>query len=641
MSELFTDCLHVCLLLAIVYALWHRRRHFGSSASGLLLGGFALLLFATVTNCALHNDMLAEDQAAIWKQARDILGYLPGSVLIFLGLLRLQPIPADLKQTLISLEQSRNQFRLAMEGSSSGYWDWQNPETEDSVWFSDRFYLLLGYAPNAFPATVSWFRNAVHPDDTDYVWSAVQAHLYQHAPYDIEYRLRTSSGDFRWYHACGQASWDTAGRPTRMSGSIEDITDRKQYQYAINYLISGVTTQTGHSYLESLICRLSELADTKYALIGLLDIQDPAALDTIAFCTDAQLRETRRLPVERSPIAEVIQQQRPCSFRTRARDRFPDDQLLRELGIESYLGIPLFGTDDSVLGLIILMDPGHATNDIFLIEIAQLFADRAVAEIERIQSESELQIHREHLEDLVEYRTEELNRAVKELESFSYSVSHDLRAPLRAIDGFSEALINDHCDQPGQDACDLLQRIRRNTARMGQLIDDLLILSRVTRHNLGIVPIDLSALSSEVLESLRSDAPPRQVEIHIQPGLQTCGDPGMMRIVMENLFSNAWKYTSKTGEARVSLHTVQQGSESVYVVEDNGAGFDMAHRDKLFEVFQRLHGKQDFEGTVVGLATVKRIIDRHGGKIWADSLPGKGTRFYFSLPEQHAADHQA
>ena len=253
---------------------------------------------------------------------------------------------------------------------------------------------------------------------------------------------------------------------------------------------------------------------------------------------------------------------------------------------------------------------------------------------ERKQMEEELRRHRDKLESLVEQRTAELKTANKELESFSYSVSHDLRAPLRAIDGFSQALEEDYADVIDDNGRDYIKRVRAGTQRMGELIDDLLQLSRISRQSLQRQSIDLSQLAEEISTQLHDQEPDRTVQWHIEKNLTAQGDARLLRIVLENMLNNACKYTSKTTQARVDFFSEKQGNETVYCVRDNGAGFDMVHIDKLFGAFQRLHKDSEFPGTGIGLATVQRIIRRHGGRIWAEAQPGKGASFYFTLPAE-------
>jgi light-regulated signal transduction histidine kinase (bacteriophytochrome) len=229
--------------------------------------------------------------------------------------------------------------------------------------------------------------------------------------------------------------------------------------------------------------------------------------------------------------------------------------------------------------------------------------------------------------------TDDANR---ELESFSYSVAHDLRTPLRAIDGFSQALAEDYGDRLDLEGRRYLARVRHSAQRMAELIDDLLTLSRVTRSELRRERVDLSALAHTVLGTLQRLEPERQVEIVIAPALITHADPQLAAIALDNLLGNAWKFTSKRPDARIELGQTTRDGAAAYFVRDNGAGFDMTYGDKLFGVFQRLHPETEFPGTGIGLATVARITQRHRGRIWADGLPGAGATFYFTLTESHA-----
>ncbi len=238
---------------------------------------------------------------------------------------------------------------------------------------------------------------------------------------------------------------------------------------------------------------------------------------------------------------------------------------------------------------------------------------------------------RKRTERLLKQRSDELAAINRELEAFSYSVSHDLRAPLRAIDGFSQALLEDYGNQLDAGAQDYLRRVRASAQRMARLIDDLLNLSRVTRAPLHYERVDLSAMAREVVAALRETAPGRAVTMHIAEGLSAEGDAALLRIALENLLGNAWKYTARTAQARIEFGSQIHDDERVFFVRDNGAGFDMKYANKLFGAFQRLHHPQEFEGTGVGLATVQRIIHRHGGRIWAEGEPDKGACFYFTL----------
>jgi len=248
-------------------------------------------------------------------------------------------------------------------------------------------------------------------------------------------------------------------------------------------------------------------------------------------------------------------------------------------------------------------------------------------------------LERQHAEQSVRTLNQGLQQAIidlkamnKELEAFSYSVSHDLRAPLRSIDGFSQAVLEDCFDQLDTTGQNYLRRIRTATQRMGHLIDDLLNLSRVTRSDIHFDSVDLSRLASQVVTELQQSQPERQVEFVIQTELTVQGDTHLLRMLLENLLNNAWKFTSRHTQAKIEFGMMlQQENTPVYFVRDDGAGFDMAYANKLFAPFQRLHSVREFPGNGIGLATVQRIVNRHGGRLWAEGLVEQGATFYFTL----------
>jgi PAS domain S-box-containing protein len=270
------------------------------------------------------------------------------------------------------------------------------------------------------------------------------------------------------------------------------------------------------------------------------------------------------------------------------------------------------------------------------VSLSPVLTDEGPRFIASVRDITELAAATQRVSDLnskLERDNNELGVLNKELEAFSASVSHDLRSPLRAIDGFSKALLEDYADKLDEDGRDYLHRVRGGAQRMGMLIDDLLNLARITRAELLFEEVNLSALADQVLEELHQLEPTRMLEVEVVAGMHVRGDRRLLKIALDNLIGNAWKFTGGTEHARIEIGTRKEGAQLLHYVRDNGAGFDMAYADQLFRAFQRLHDARVFPGTGVGLATVQRIIHKHGGRIWAEAAPGEGATFYFTLPQ--------
>ena len=319
--------------------------------------------------------------------------------------------------------------------------------------------------------------------------------------------------------------------------------------------------------------------------------------------------------------------------------------MLNELGIRSFMIVPLRvgGRSLGAMTLVSVNPHQNFTDDD--LRVAEELARRAAVAVDnarlydeardelrmRARAEGELRALNAELEHRVSQRTAQLEATNRELEAFSYSVSHDLRSPLRSIDGFSQALLEDYDAVLDDRGRDYLARVRRAAQTMGRLIDDLLELARITRRELVRDSVDLSALAENVIAELREHDPDRRVIVRIQPELSVIGDEGLLRAALANLLGNAWKFTTRTTDPMIEFGAINLNGDRSFYVRDNGAGFDMNYAAKLFGPFQRLHSANDFEGTGIGLATVQRVVNRHGGRIWAEASVGHGATFFFTL----------
>jgi signal transduction histidine kinase/CHASE3 domain sensor protein len=301
-----------------------------------------------------------------------------------------------------------------------------------------------------------------------------------------------------------------------------------------------------------------------------------------------------------------------------------------ERGLRYQVILPV-GSGTQPVGSLILASQRQEAFDEVAVQIAREVAAQVSIALEQARLREVLRGEAERLERQVRERTAELRETNAELEAFSYSVSHDLRGPLRAIDGFSQAIEDDPDNVLTARSQRFFGKVKAASGRMAGLIDDLLNLSHVSRTEMARSRVDLTALAGQVIAELRAREPQRQVEVSIQEGLVGQGDPRLLRIVLDNLLGNAWKFTGHQPHPRIEVSAFEQQGETVFSIRDNGAGFDMAYAQKLFSPFQRMHSDQEFPGTGIGLAIVFRILRRHAGRIWAESTVGSGATFYFTL----------
>ncbi|HEY9721193.1 MAG TPA: PAS domain S-box protein [Oscillatoriaceae cyanobacterium] len=450
------------------------------------------------------------------------------------------------------------------------------------------------------------------------------------------------------------------------AGFIRDISERKRWERQLSAALSqsqesrarmaflaeaGLVLGSSLDY-EATLAKVAQLAVPKIADWATVQMLQDGALKTlavahvnpekVAWALELQKRFPPNPDDPNGPLA-ILRSGQPqliSEIPKELVEALPPDQreVLDALGLVSSMSVPILVRGQAI-GLIMLVSAESGIHyDQGDLTFAQDLARRAAAAIENArlyheaqQAESELRELNTSLEKRVAERTGLLEATNKELEAFSYSVSHDLRAPLRAIDGFSQALEEDYADKVDEAGKDYLHRIRAASQRMAQLIEDLLQFSRLTRGELTRTQVDLADLARDVASGLTQAQPDRKVDWVFPEHLLVQGDPRLLRVVLDNLLSNAFKFTSHHPSARIELATGEKDGRTIYCVKDNGAGFDMAYAQKLFTPFQRLHTTSEFPGTGIGLATTQRVVHRHGGRIWAEAAPEQGARFCFTL----------
>ena len=420
---------------------------------------------------------------------------------------------------------------------------------------------------------------------------------------------------------------------------IENIRShlwRNRMEKAIAQVAAGVSMQGGGNFFEMLVRNMSDAMGANGAFVARVLPGDPLRGRTVAAVLNGQVVPQFEYAIEQAPCRGLVHASSlilPEGVQT----LYPEASMLRNCGTQAYAAHRLENSEGQMAGMLVVVfrEPLKQSQTALLHSTLQIFASRASAELERLQADVEIRHLNTSLEDRVQQRTAELKLANQELESFSYSVSHDLRTPLSAVDGFADLLqmsIETLPESQIGKSLQFLQRIRSGVVQMGELIDALLLLARLAREPLRREPVDLSALAAEVLQACRERDPARVLESHIEPGLQATGDRRLLRQVFDNLLGNAWKFSAGQAVTRISFGVEPPvNGQPVYVVRDNGAGFNMAHSEKLFGPFQRLHSPSQFEGTGIGLATVQRIVSRHGGRVWGESVGGEGATFRFTL----------
>jgi PAS domain S-box-containing protein len=531
---------------------------------------------------------------------------------------KLQREMAERNTAQEALRLSDERLRQAVRVSNIGIFD--HDHRTDAIYWSPEQRAIYGWDP-VEAVDLQGFLRHVFPGDLERIGAAVAR---AHDPagdgrFDVEHRVVRRDGEVRWLATRSQtvfAGEGAARRPVRTIGAVLDFTERKRQEEAL---------RESEARISEAYATLNDAIESAPAAIAIYDAEDRLfafnsgyraffAFDQTIVRLGADFRTLIRSFTESGQIARPQRATDSWLEERWRQHRNPAGPIEVELTDGRWLQITETRTQTG--GIITVY------NDITALKEREEQLRRLNAELEeRVAQRTAALAH----------ANEELAVANKDLESFSYSVSHDLRAPLRAMAGYSSILLDESRDSLHPNAARHLQRIHAGALRMAALIDDLLRLSQVGRAEMHRQDVNLSELANQVLGALADASPERRVEAVVSPRMRANGDPGLIRHLLENLLSNAWKFTGRTNAPRIELGCEPRGREKVYFVRDNGAGFDMQYANRLFTAFQRLHRSEEFEGTGIGLSIVQRVVTRHGGRIWVESKPGQGTTFWFTL----------
>lgn len=495
---------------------------------------------------------------------------------------------------------AENQARLKMSQEIGHTGSWEYDLQTGKIWGSQEAIRLYGFPPDNTELTLAQIEACRKPDDS--INQALIDLIKHDTPYYVEFELFPADGSVsKFVSSKAVLIRDEHNNPIKVAGVFQDITEQKN---------NAAKLRASEALYRSIL-NASPDDITVTDLDGVTVMVSPAAVTLLGYGSQDDILGSK---VSQFIHPEDIE-----------RATFNLAMMFQGvfLGAAEYRVLRADGSqfNAEINGDFIRDAAGEPTGIVFIV--------RDVTE--RKQAEAEIKALNENLEQKVAERTSQLTTAMKELEAFSYSVSHDLRAPLRGIDGWSLVLLEDYQDKLDAVAKQCLQTIRNEAQNMSGLIDALLNLSKVSRGEMASIVTDLSLLAGSVVKRLTAAESARQIEVTIQPGMQDSCDPRLMQIAFVNLIGNALKFSASRQVTRVEIGTVDIAGKAVYFIKDNGVGFDMNYAGKLFGTFQRLHKASEYEGTGIGLATVKRIINRHGGEIWAEAVPDKYAIFYFTL----------
>lgn len=573
---------------------------------------------------------------------------------------RLARIAIERRRAEEALRDSEARFRELAENLEDVFYN-RDFVSGRFLYISPAYEMLWRSSRRSLYAQAQSYRDAIHPDDR-LVEASAQQRQARGESTKLEYRIVRPDGEIRWIRDHSYPVMNAAGAVERIVGTARDITDRKRADLelartnrALQMLSrcnGALTRMDDEAELLMQVCRLAvDVGGYRMAWVGYAQDDEARSILPMAgaghdagYLSSIVLTWDGEQSTGRGPAGQTIRsgEVRVSEDITQGDNQFYWSERAVQQGYRSAVFLPLRDASRTfgLLGLYSASLEKLAPEEVKLLqELADNLAfgiGNLRSRLERKQAQGEILRLNAELEERVQQRTAQLETANRELEAFSYSVSHDLRTPLSAIDGFSGLLARDisaggMTPARGQH---YLNRIRAGVGQMGELINALLSLAQVSKTSLRWDHVNLSALAQALLDGYHEREPGRSVQLQVAPDMQVQGDARLLQQVLDNLLGNAWKFSAGQPQTRITFGR-EQGSEGpdVYVVRDNGAGFDMAYSEKLFGAFQRLHTVAEFEGTGIGLATVHRIVTRHGGKVWAESAPGQGATFYFTLGE--------
>jgi PAS domain S-box-containing protein len=483
------------------------------------------------------------------------------------------------------------QTLLHMAAQIGGFGAWAYNAGDPAVTWSDEVCAIYE-VPRGFAPTPDQVVGFFVPEHQEEMRRTMQACLDDGSPFDVEAKAITSKGNELWLRIIGEAEWDAQGEVRRIMGACQDITAGKQAADESRRLAQQLTTT------------LESLTDGFFTI-------DPLWHITYANAEIQRLVRKQRSELIGRRLTDVFTDPSAAAFYRHYKRAFQENVVVQ--------GEEYFAPLDAWLH--VKAYPSEQGLAVYVRDVT-----------ERVLARRELLRLNAELEARVRQRTSQLEAANKELEAFSYSIAHDLRAPLGAIDGFSDCLERTAVADLSERGRHYLSRIRAGVRQMQDLTEGLLSLASLSRASLHNRTVDLTPLARGAIAACREQSPQRVVDIDVAPTLPAFGDPRLLAQVIENLVGNAWKFTARTQRARIEVGSRPgPGGCTVYFVRDNGAGFDPTYAAKLFEPFQRLHTQHEFEGTGIGLAIVHKVVTRHGGRIWAESAPDQGASFFFTL----------